>query len=129
MLDPCSRYAGPGLIWPRSPFPTAYFPRMQPRDLTDATRAWNFFEHVEAYDAAVRVNNTILISGAWYPLDTQQKLLTYKKGKALHQFLCPEYSWKSQRDFGITATPPTNVYPSESECPTPTGDLVGIGPC
>ncbi len=139
MSDPCDRYIDPGgaasLVWPRGSFPSAYFPRMQPRDLTAATRAWAFFEQVETYDAAVRVNTRAWPSpghttdrSIWYPINTQSKLQMYKQGQDLHRFLCPTYSWKSQRDYGLSATPLTTVYPPVA-CSPPNGELAGSGPC
>lgn len=136
MTEPCDRYVGPGLQWPTSPFPASYFPRMGTKQLATNTRAWNFFEQVESFDANVRVTTTTVpVAGhttdrsIWYPINTQSKLLMYQQGQALHRFLCPDYSWKSQRDYGITNPAPTNVYPPATSCSI-SGDIpTGIGPC
>jgi len=134
-MEPCDRYSGSGLQWPTSPFPASDFPHMQPRDIAAAARAWSFFEKVESYDANVRVTTTMQPTAGhttdrsiWYPIDTQSKLLLYQQGQALHRTLCPMYSWKSQRDYGISSPPPLSVYPPLS-CSPPTGDPVGTGPC
>jgi hypothetical protein len=135
MSDPCDRYIGFGTQWPTSPFPASYFPRMDTKQVNANTRAWNFFEQVESYDANVRVTtSTVQVAGhttdrsIWYPIDTQSKLLLYQQGQALHRFLCPMYSWKPQRDYGISSPPPTNVYPLAT-CNPPAGEPVGTGPC
>ncbi len=131
----CDLYNGSGTSWPRSSFPASYFSRMDTKQLAAATRAWNFFEQVETYDANVRLTTTAPPSAGhttdrsiWYPINTQSKLLMYQQGQALHRSLCPSYSWKPQREYGITSPPPTNVYPLLA-CTLPEGAPVGIGPC
>ena len=139
MTEPCDRYIDPispaSLRWPIGPFPASYFPRMDTKQLSANTRAWNFFEQVESYDANVRVTTTTVPTAGhttdrsiWYPINTQSKLLMYQQGQALHRFLCSDYSWKPQRDYGITNPPPTTVYPPMT-CSPPVGDPVGTGPC
>jgi hypothetical protein len=108
---------------------------MGTKQLSTNARAWAFFEQVEAYDAKVRVTTTAPPTAGhttdrsiWYPIDTQAKLLMYQQGQALHRALCPTYSWKPQRDYGITNPAPPNVYPPTTTCSI-SGDTTGIGPC
>jgi hypothetical protein len=140
MSSPCNRYIDPGgaasLRWPVGSFPASDFPRMDTKQLAANTRAWNFFEQVEAYDANVRLRVTAPVSAGhttdtsiWYPINTQARLLLYKQGQSLHRYLCPTYSWKSQRDLGISTIPPTSVYPLPAACTPPTSPVEGVGPC
>lgn len=118
----CDIYDGSGSIWPAQPFPTAQFlTQFSHSELRNARAAWNFFEQVESQDAATRVRlagmpypysgNNVRTPSIWYVFTSNEERLRYLRGKALHSSLCPDYSWVSQRDLGITP-PPVNVYPT-----------------
>ncbi len=121
----CSFYDGSGTVWPRQGFPGSLFPGWDNQRRIRATNAWNFFETVEAADAATRVR----LSGQggwippaasafaqnpsiWYPIVSSSNKTLYKEGLLLHQQACPMTNWTAQRSLGIPTTPVTNVYPN-----------------
>ena len=123
----CDNYVYPAgrdpTIWPVQPFPGNYFSGWDSQRRFKAQQAWNVFEQVESADAATRVR----LSGTgwtpppigvfaadpsiWYNLAIEGALTLYRLGKSLHEQVCPDIRWKSQRSYGISATPVTNVYP------------------
>jgi len=115
-------YNGIGTIWPRQSYPASCGPRYIVSQLLEIQTAWNFFEKVESYDAAVRVRlsgtgyqpEPVYLGGTsvWFPIYSPSNLVTYNKGKRLHQQLFPQYNWVSQRELGISETTVTNVYPT-----------------
>jgi hypothetical protein len=136
----CSLYSQTGTVWPRRDYPAYLFPRWSHQRHRHAAEAWQFFERVEATDAATRVRYSLI--GGWQPptsvrepthqpwfvFQTAGDLDLYKEGKYLHQLLCPATDWTAQRDLGIPPTPLTNVYPGS--CPTVSeGPPIGIEPC
>jgi hypothetical protein len=117
----CDFYDSSGSVWPTLSFPAAVFlRRYSTADLVSARQAWNIFERVESYDAAVRVrlaptgwtpsSNPVQTPCTWYRFTSNEERIKYTRGKALHDELCPNYSWIPQRNIGVTP-PPVNVYP------------------
>ena len=114
---------GSGTVWPVQAFPSNFFSGWDSQRRSQAQRAWNLFETVESYDAAMRVR----LGGTgwsppkmgafaedasiWYPIGSDSNRMLYIEGKRLHQQVCPLLNWVSQRSFGISSTPVTNVYP------------------
>ena len=125
----CDAYAlTPSTTWPVQGFPSSLFRGFSSRQLRDAITAWNFFEQVEATDAATRVRlgnaswvapgyNTVAPTSIWFPLDTEGRKTLYLRGKLLHIQACPGFDFKSQRDLGIPLPPVTNILPGA--CPVP----------
>jgi hypothetical protein len=107
-------FTTPWSTWPFQTFPRNKFRGWTGKRGTDAANAWVFFEQVEANDAAVRIAlsgaTTIGVQGLtdpnlWYRLETQGTYQKYKYGQYLHGYVCPQISWKSQRDQDIPGTP------------------------
>jgi hypothetical protein len=140
----CARYnvltALTPTVWPVSAFPAQLFPRWSHLRLLQAAQAWAFFEEVEAADGATRVSRSgpgyvppqnagvHTEPSIWHRITGEGALLRYQYGKRLHQILCPDYSWKSQRDYGLSAAPVVSVYPVPCWMPVQTG-LQGNYPC
>ena len=120
----CSNYTGSGTVWPRNPFPSNLFPGWSAQRRNAAKNAWEYFEIVEASDAATRVRfsnqggwTPPALSAfpqspsLWYPILSEGNLTLYNQGLLLHQQACPSTNWAPQRSLGIPKTPLTNVYP------------------
>ena len=127
MATACDLYISPpySRTWRTQAFPAANpaVIRMPARELTAARRAWNFFEEVEAADAATRVRfsdaggwnpppNPVAPTSIWYSLSGPGVFALYKKGQQLHRRICPNYDWTSQRNLGIPTTPLLDVGPN-----------------
>jgi len=121
----CNGYLGTGTVWPQQPFPGNLFPGWDNRRRQQAKLAWNFFEEVEAADAATRVRLSnqggwkppapgafASDDSIWYPIATEGNHLLYKQGLLLHQQACAGIDWQAQRSMEIPSTPLTNVYPA-----------------
>ena len=121
----CSLYAGSGTVWPVSAFPANLFPNYNNTRRIEAQNAWNFFEAIESGDAAIRV--TLSNQGGYTPpktsafpqspvlwtrIPSSAALTLYKKGRSLHNQVCPNVNWTAQRYLGIPTVPLTNVYPA-----------------
>ena len=117
-----STYTGVGSQWPVRAFPASSFPRDSPARSRAAARAWNFFEQVEAFDAAVSVKYSnmggytapsvqVTDPNPWYMFKDESERILYRRGRALHHQLCPGIDWKPQRELGIPKTPLVNVGP------------------
>lgn len=122
----CNGYIGSGTVWPQQPFPGNFFQSWSNKRRLEAQAAWNFFETVEAADAATRViwsnqggwtppqTSVFAITPTlWYPILTAGNATLYKQGLLLHQEVCPGIDWQAQRTLGIPTTPLTNVYPAQ----------------
>lgn len=109
----CEPYSTPTLVWPLQTFPRTLFPRWSGQRLTAAQKAWTLFEKIESADAAIRVQASASgrMAISWTPFDTESARQTYNYGKWLHQQLCPEVNWVSQRDIGLSLTPLTTIWP------------------
>jgi len=122
----CSVYTGSGTTWPRRPFPANYFAGWDCARIQEATTAWNFFEQVEAADAATRVrlsgtswkppHATVFAEdpAIWFRIQSGGYWTQYRLGQSLHKQVCPNTNWRSQRSYGISSTPISNVYPGTS---------------
>jgi hypothetical protein len=125
----CDVYTSPTTVWPRQQFPRTLFPRWSGQRLTAARNAWTYFEQIEFTDAAIRV----AASGSgqpaviWTPFDKEGARIQYNYGKFLHQQLCPDVNWTSQRDLGISPTPLTDIWPT-TVCPPINTILSGVCP-
>jgi len=121
----CSQYAGPSTVWPKHCLPGNLFSGYTSQRFLQSQIAWNFYEEVEAADAATRVKYsnqggwkppaTSVFSqnpSLWYPLNSQQKIALYRRGQLLHQQACPNRNWTSQRLLGIPTTPLLDVCPA-----------------
>ena len=121
----CSNYDGSGTIWPKASFPGNLFPGLSAQQRTSAKNAWEFYEQVEAYDAAVRVfysnqggwsppaqSAFAQNPSLWYPIISESNRILYNRGQSLHVQACPATNWQAQRTLGIPTTPLTNVYPT-----------------
>lgn len=114
MASTCDLYATPSSQWPVSAYPATEFPRNSAFRDAYSQRAWNFFELVENQDAQTRVRLSqtgAYCENPWYIFKSQTEYSMYRRGKLLHQQLCPDRSWVSQRDLGIPAVPLTDVTP------------------
>ena len=121
---------GSGTVWPTQIFPSNSFSGWDGKRRSRAQRAWNFFEQVESSDAATRVRLggsgwTPPKRGAfpedasiWFPIGSDSNRMLYLEGQRLHQQVCPGLNWVSQRSFGISTTPVTNVLPNPLVTPT-----------
>jgi hypothetical protein len=121
----CDLYVtGSGQTWPVRVFPSTSFPRGSAARSRDAVKAWNFFEQVEAYDAAVRVKYSalggftpssapIVTQAPWYIFKGEADRMLYKRGRSLHIQLCPDQNWTPQRSLGIPTTEVLDVFPGE----------------
>jgi len=115
----CTLYDGSGSIWPRTCFPAYLFRHVYSSQglMRSAVDAWNYFETVESADAATRVRlsgtgwNPATNSNPWTPIIQEGNMARYIRGQSLHIQVCPSFSWKSQRQYGISAEPVTDVYP------------------
>lgn len=126
----CDIYPASSTTWPLQQFPRTYFPRWTGQRLTEAKRAWEYYEKVEAYDAAVRVAicaNPNSPDPIWFPIRNEGDRILYTYGKSLHTLLCPLLNWKPQRNQSLTYSPtPINVVPQICGV---AGTLTGTGPC
>jgi hypothetical protein len=121
----CTLYDGSGSIWPRACFPAYLFRRVYSSQglMRSAADAWNYFETVESADAATRVRlsgtgwDPATDKSPWTPIIQEGNMARYIRGQTLHIQVCPSFSWKSQRQYGISADPVTDVYPPS--CSTP----------
>lgn len=102
-------------VWARQPFPYQLYRRLPAPRIRELSAAWDYFETVEAHDAAVRLQLTqataypaaqelVLDPKIWYPIRTSENLTRYRMGQALHKEQCPDTNWTSQRDLGLGAT-------------------------
>jgi len=73
--------------------------------LTEKAKAWNFYEEVESYDAAIRAKGN---SSGWYVFNTESNRRKHHDGQLLHSQLCPNINWTPQRNL---PTNTTNIYP------------------
>jgi hypothetical protein len=115
--------SGTSTVWLTQNFPSNFFAGWDGKRRFQAILAWNFFEQVESSDAATRVRLggtgwTPPKRGAfaedasiWFPIVSDSNRLLYAEGQRLHQQLCPGLNWRSQRSYGISAVPVTNVLP------------------
>ena len=92
----CSLYEGSGMTWPIQTFPKSLFPFLPNSMLTEKAKAWNFYEQVESYDAAIRARG----STAWYVFSSEGDRLLHREGQLLHSQLCPNTNWTPQRKLG-----------------------------
>jgi hypothetical protein len=125
MTSFCDLYStGSGQTWPIRMFPSTSFPRGSAARSRDAVKAWNFFEQVEAYDAAMRVKYSsiggftpssapIVTQAPWYIFKGEAERLLYKRGRSLHIQLCPDQNWTPQRSLGVPTTEVMNVFPGD----------------
>jgi hypothetical protein len=125
MTSPCDVYATPTLTWPKQQFPADHptVSRLSQGERLAAKRAWNFFEEVEAIDAAKRVRLGLTAGaltppppGTWYEFNGEDQRALYNRGRYLHRRICPDYNWIPQRNLTIPATPLATVTPSECPC-------------
>lgn len=138
MANACDLYVSPPFsrTWRTQAFPSSNpaVNRMSAAELVAARRAWNFFEQVETADAATRVRLSdaggwtppsapIVTPTLWYPLSAPGDLALYHKGQRLHQRICPNYSWISQRNLPIPTAPLIDVGPAL--CPDCSGGEAG----
>ncbi len=116
----CLLYDGSGTTWPRQGFPaTAFLQRYSASSLRESRAAWETFERIESLDAQVRVClsgtpawNSPTAGKIWYKFRDNAEYIAYTTGRQLHIELCPGYSWKPQRNLGLSPTAVTDVYPS-----------------
>jgi len=129
MSFPCDIYTTTTTVWPRRQFPRTLFPRWSGQRLTAARNAWTYFEEIESADAAIRVAASASgqTSVTWTPFDREGSRIQYNYGKWLHQQLCLDVNWTSQRDLGISATPLTDIWPPYA-CGPPNTVLSGVCP-
>jgi len=106
----CRLYEGSGSTYPIQTFPKSLFPFLPNRLLTEKAKAWNFYEQVESYDAAVRSRGRV---SGWYVFVSEGDRLRHRDGQLLHSQLCPTIRWTSQRNLGPATS--TNVYPDPCE--------------
>jgi len=126
MSNFCANYTDPGTrdpqIWPQAVFPGNLFPGWDSKRRLTAQEAWRYYELVESSDAATRVRlggtgwqppqpsafaqNPVI----WYLMRSQADIIKYRLGLSLHQQACPNIDWRSQRSYGISASPVTSVY-------------------
>ena len=127
MTSPCDLYTTPSLIWLKQQFPADHpaVSRIGQRERIAIKDAWNFFERVEAIDAATRVrlyNNSIQITkpSLWYQFTGDGERMLYEKGRRYHILICPSLNWTPQRNRPIPTTL-TSVMPAECPCYNPEG--------
>jgi hypothetical protein len=138
MANACDLYVSPPFsrTWRTQAFPSSNpaVNRMSAAELVTSRIAWNFFEEVESADAATRVrlsdaggwtppSNPIVTPTLWYPLTAPGELALYRKGQRLHQRVCPNYDWTSQRNLPIPTAPLIDVGPAL--CPDCSGGEAG----
>lgn len=138
MANACDLYVSPPFsrTWRAQAFPSGNpaVIRMSAGELIAARRAWNFFEQVEAADAATRVRLSdnggwtpsslqIITPSTWFPLTGPGDITLYRKGQQLHRRVCPNYDWTPQRYLPIPSTPLLDIGPAL--CPDCSGGEYG----
>lgn len=137
MTSPCDLYALPTAVWPQQQFPGDHpaVSRFSQGERLAAKRAWNYYEQVEAYDAAVRVRlgdtgGAIppVPPGLWYQFNGEGQRALYEKGRRYHIMICPTYNWVSQRNRPFPVTTVDDVTPEDCPCvgESCSGDTVPI---
>lgn len=131
MTSPCDLYvtATPPTVWPKQQFPADHpaVSRIGQRERIAIKDAWNFFERVEAIDAATRVrlgNTRGQINPQahlWYPFHGDGERMLYEKGRRYHILICPTLNWTPQRNLPVPSTPLLTVLPEDCPCYDPCG--------
>lgn len=127
MTSPCDIYVTTPnpLIWPKQQFPADHpaVSRLSQGERLAAKRAWNYFEQVEAIDAATRVrlglSGGVIApppSGTWTPFNGEGMRALYEKGRRYHIIICPAYNWTPQRDLPIPTSFVSHVTPDPCPC-------------
>jgi hypothetical protein len=125
MTTACDIYAIPTLTWPKQQFPGDHptVSRLPQGARLAAKRAWNFFEEVEAIDAAKRVRLGITNGfvnrpppGTWYEFTSEDQRALYNRGRYYHRLICPEFNWTPQRNLPFPYTPLASVTPAPCPC-------------
>ena len=121
----CHLYTAPTDVWPKQQFPSGHpaVNRLGHRERLAAKTAWNYFENVEAHDAAVRVKlgatgGVIPPAPArlWYQFSGEEQRILYEKGRRYHILICPTLNWIPQREYPIPTTIVDNVLPEDCPC-------------
>lgn len=117
---PCDIYGLPTLVFPQQSFPAdnSAVRRMSQGEKLAAKKAWNYFEQVEATDAATRVRIGLSggiipsqISSLWVSFTGEGERILYETGRRLHMRICPTLDWTPQRNLPIPTVVPTTVAP------------------
>lgn len=122
MTSPCDIYTTPATVWPKHQFPSSHpaVNRLGHRERMAAKTAWNYFENVEAHNAAVRVKlgttGGTIPTRLWYQFSGEDQRILYEKGRRYHIMICPTLNWIPQRDYLIPTATLTNVLPEDCPC-------------
>jgi hypothetical protein len=106
-------FTNPWTIWPFQAFPANSFKGFTQQRLQEARIAWVFYENTESADAEIRLSyglrstgiDAICVPSIWTSLQDQEKQKHYNYGQSLHNYVCPEIDWTSQRNLPPSTGP------------------------